>query len=130
MTKSQESTSVAFRLPRELYDRLKAAAGTRSVSEVIRERLQTSVVPGDPETQRLTDAIAYVAQNIRAPWHEDPFSFAAFAAAINALLASYRPDGAPVPQPDSMAAVLFGPGASPEAAGRTLAAMAASEVRR
>jgi predicted DNA-binding protein len=129
MPKSQESTSVAFRLPRELHNRLKAAAGTRSVSEVIRERLET-VVAGDPETQRLTNAIANVAQNIRAPWHEDPFSFAAFAAAINALLASYRPDGAPVPQPDSMAAVLFGPGASPEAAGRTLAAMAASEVRR
>src|SRR5437868_3371225 len=100
MQKNQESTTVAFRLPRELHDRLKADAGTRSVSEVIRERLEASVVAGDPETQRLTDAIAHVARNIGALWYEDAFSFAAFAAAIDALLSSYRPEGAPVPKPN------------------------------
>jgi hypothetical protein len=125
---SARDATISLRLPQELLDRLKAAAGTHSVSEVIRERLETSVVAGDPETQRLTDAIVHVARNIGAPWHEDPFSFAAFAAAIERLMSSYKPDGAPVPKPDTLGSVLFGPGASPEAAGRTLAAMAAKEV--
>ena|SRR5690349_9600604 len=127
MLNSEQSTSVAFRLPRELHDRLKAAAGTRSVSEVIRERLE-AVVAGDPETQRLTDAIAYVARHIGAPWHRDPFSFAAFRAAIDALLSRQKPDGAPIPKPNTLGSVLFGPNASPEAAGNTLARMAENEA--
>jgi predicted DNA-binding protein len=127
MSRTYETTAVAFRLPRELHDRLRAAAGTRSVSELIRERLE-AVIAGDPETQQLTNAIAHVARNLGSPWHKDPFNFATFAAAIEKLLSSYRPDGEPVPKPNTMAEVLFGPNASPERAGKALAAMAAKEV--
>src|SRR5262245_12407978 len=127
MRKGDQMTTVAFRLSRELHDRLKAVAGSRSVSEVIRERLEPAAVDGDQETRRLTEAIAHVARNVGAPWHEDPFSFAAFSAAIETLLSSYKPDGVPDPKPDTMAVVLFGSGASPEQAGRTLAKMAAAQ---
>jgi hypothetical protein len=130
MRKRHDHTSVAFRLPRELHDRLKEAAGLqinferpRSVSEVIRECLEGSLVAGDPETLRLTNAIANMARTLGVPWHKDPFSFAAFAAAIEELLTSYRPEGVSIPKPGTFAAVLFGPDASPAATGKTLAAM-------
>ena len=121
--------AVSLRLPRELLDRLKAAAGNRSVSEEIRQRLESSFVagPADPETVRLIEAIAYVARNIGVPWEGDPFTFTAFKVAVDALLASSRPDGELLqkPKPDSPAAARFGPDASPEAVGRKFAAMAA-----
>jgi hypothetical protein len=123
--------AISLRLPRELLDRLKATAGNGSVSEEIRQRLEASFVvgPADPPTHRFADTVAHVAHNLDPPWHKDPFAFAAFAAAIAALLAPNRPEGTRKPKPGSLAAVLSGPHASPKRAGKTLAAMAVQEVR-
>lgn len=95
-------TAVTLRLPRELLERLKEAAGNRSVSEEIRRRLVTSInaepaSAHDPKTKRLLSAIDAVAWGLQASlgfWHENPEAFSAFEAAMDTLLAYFQPAAA------------------------------------
>jgi hypothetical protein len=95
---------LTFRLPRELYERVKKAAGDRSVSEEMRRRLEASFdVSRDPTTMKLTSAIRLVAQFLEAvypAWHQDPFVFLIFKMAIDALLQEFKPEGEPKPLPE------------------------------
>ena len=119
--------ALSLRLPHDLYDRLVQAAGERSVSEEIRQRLEASF-DQDPETAELLGAIAKVAHTIGsfyAPWHEDPYALAAVRSAVETLLAALGPKGEPVfrPRPDNegWSDLLFDPKDPPETAGRMLA---------
>jgi hypothetical protein len=123
--RSENEVSVAFRLPRELHEHLKKAGGERGLSEEIRRRLEWSLVNDwqhDPKTRDLVDAIANLARNTKpyfGAWHENPYAFDVFSAAVNFVLQKVRPKGEPVPPPDDGS---FHLGHTPEAAGRALAA--------
>jgi hypothetical protein len=100
------------------------AARGRSVSEEIRRRLEWSLVhewSNDQNTGVMIKAIASLAHNVRpyyGRWHEDPFAFAVFKIAIDALLTKVRPKGEPIPPADDGE---FRPGDTPEEAGKALA---------
>ena len=121
---SPRDTAVGLRLPRELHALLKRAAGGRSISEEVRQRLVESLLRDDREsaaTQKLTDAIAEVARNAKVyygDWHDNPYAFAVFKFAVEALLSKMRPKGEPV-APSNTDEWL--PGDTPEIAGGNLA---------
>lgn len=117
-------TAVGLRLPRELHALLKRAAAGRSVSEEIRERLAESLFRDNREsaaTQKLTDAVAEVARNVKpyyGDWHENPYAYAVFRVAVQTLLSKMRPKGEPVAPSDTDEWL---PGDTPETAGVNIA---------
>ncbi len=117
-------TTVTLRLPRELHKQLDKAAAGRSLSEEIRRRLEWSLLhewSNDPNTGVMIEAIARLADNVRpyyGHWHDDPFAFAVFKIAIDALLTKVRPKGEPIAPFDDGE---FRPGDTPEEAGKALA---------
>jgi hypothetical protein len=121
---SPRDTAVGLRLPRELHGLLKKAAGRRSISEEIRQRLVESLLRDNresAETQKLTEAIAEVARNVKVyygDWHENPYAFAVFRVAVETLLSKMGPKGEPV-APSNADEWL--PGDTPESAGVNLA---------
>jgi len=96
--RSERETVINLRLPRELYERLRLAAGERGFTAEVRRLLEAALgreTAADPETRQLLDAIAAMAEFVSqpAPWHEDPFAFAVLRAAINRLMAYLQPSG-------------------------------------
>jgi hypothetical protein len=121
----------ALWLPREMHEQLKEAGGERGLGEEIRRRLQVSFgveqQPRDGRTGPLLDLIKRLALNLShdEPWWRTHFSFDVFKAAINELLSdltSAMPEWIE-PQPGTMTKLQtrYGPDASPEIIGRTLA---------
>jgi MoxR-like ATPase len=105
-----------LRLEAEILDRLRSA--DHSLSDEIRDRLQRTFKEDaiDPVTQELRDGLLNLAATTRqdagAEWHQSPYAFQQFTAALMQRLAEYRPAG----EPDSQAvAELFEP---PEIVGR------------
>jgi Arc-like DNA binding domain len=135
--KPEKDAQTSLRLPRAMYGALSEAAEEhgRGIGEEVRLRLESSFALelGEPDTRELAEAIMQAAQQIQqayGSWRTDPFAFAVFNGAVSTLLAYYRPKGDPVPptpEPGSLADTFFGPNASPETAGRTVA-MAALAV--
>jgi hypothetical protein len=134
MKRSDRETMLAFRVPRELHERLKTAAekNNRGITAEVRERLEASLAPravnSDPKTQELLDAIANVARTIGSfykPWHESPYSLAVVRSAVATLLTALGPKGEPVfePEPEDWASILFDTNDPPETVGRALAMM-------
>jgi plasmid stability protein len=122
---------LTFRLPRSLHDKLKEAAGGRSVSEEMRERLEASfaereAVP-DETTRQLLAAISAMADALASldgpnasagwpagmieaargvgtvRWHVSPVGFASFRRAIEILLGVLKPGGESPPSSESTA---------------------------
>jgi hypothetical protein len=99
--------ALAFRLPRTLHDKLKEAAGGRSVSEEMRERLERSLAQGaDQKTRRLLDGIVAMTDVERLRplammlgyepppglWHEDPAYCKALALNLVGLVRALAPE--------------------------------------
>ena len=135
---TENDFQTSLRLPRAMYDALTAAAEEHGVSvgQEIRRRLESSFALGEPETSELASAIAQAAHQIDRAygrWRADPFAFAVLNAAINTLMAYYRPKGEPVyipPEPGSLADTFFGQNASSETAGRAVAMAALTALGR
>lgn len=134
-TDSGLTIHTTFRVPRELHERLTAAAAKaegRGIGEEIRRRLEESFVSEveDVQTNALTFAIRRMAREIRGvygTWHEDPFAFEVFKASVTILLGYFRPKGEAKPppsDPDDPVAIYYGLDATPETAGRIIAARA------
>jgi hypothetical protein len=114
-----------------MYDALSAAAVEHGIGigEEIRARLETSfsLLMGSSETRELMEAIVRAAHRIESAfgaWQKDAFAFAVFSAAIQTLLAYYRPREEPIPptpEPGSFADTFFGPDPTPETAGKAIA---------
>jgi len=129
-----------FRVPRELHERLTDAAAKvegRGIGEEIRARLEESFIReflSDEKTRALTFAIHKMEREVRPTygrWHQTPFAFEVFKASVTTLLGYFRPKGEPVPpptDPDSPAAVFYGLDATPETAGRIIAARATMPI--
>jgi len=126
---ADDSTQTSLRLPRELHDRLSAAAGERGIGEEIRRRLEASYAPeqaADPKTRDLARLVTSAADLIGGAggyyrtWHTDPFSFEVFkllvGKALDTAMALYRPEGEAVPKPNpgGIASVLFDDDVAPE----------------
>jgi hypothetical protein len=96
----------AVALPRDMLERLKrdAEAAGHGLSTEIRVRLGTP--ERDRQTLELLDAIAllavYVKDDLAKEWHEHAYTFAAFTAGVNALLAYYQPEGDEKEPPDEI----------------------------
>jgi hypothetical protein len=96
----------AVALPRDMLERLKreAEAAGRGLSTEIRLRLERP--KRDRETLELLDAIGllavYVEEDLAKKWHEHAYTFAAFTAGVNALLAYYQPEGDEKEPPDEI----------------------------
>jgi hypothetical protein len=126
----------AFRLPRELHEQIKAAAGERGISEEIRRRLEASFGPeagSDVQTRELGAVISQLAARMDedyGAWHHDPFSFQAFKAGINLVMDHSRPKGEPVgkPKPNSVAEMM-GEAGTPEQVGKSWAAVILRAIR-
>jgi hypothetical protein len=119
--RASDDVQMTFRLPKALYDELKAAG---NVSEAARERLEAA--SNDEQTRQLQRAITNLASILGTsfgPWHEDPFSWLVMHSAINTLLDARRPEGDPVQR--ATGAV----GDDPATYGRAMA-LALSELRR
>jgi hypothetical protein len=130
------TTHTTFRLPRDLHQRLLAAAGERGIGEEIRRRLEASFTPGteDPKTRELAGAVAKIASAVSSyyrPWHENRHAFDAVRAAVALLMASYQPKGDPVPTPndDDLADLLWGPNHCSDEVAKTLATSVIRELR-
>jgi hypothetical protein len=119
-------------MPEDLRDRLAQAAADNGhgIGEEMRQRLQLSFEPErskDPKTAELVAAIAGAAETITehcAPWHESPWAFDVFKAAIETLLGTYRPSGEmvrPELNPNSAVAGIFFDHQSPDLSGQILA---------
>ncbi len=130
MAKSKDA-QVSFRLPQELYDRLKEEAGNRGIGDEIRLRLELSFTApptADPKSQQLlTDVVHIVeaaAEFLAVPWHENPWVWQAVSTAVNERLKWNKPAGELTPpvMADPKKRDLFGD--DPEAAGRMLMGMA------
>jgi hypothetical protein len=99
--RSDRETVVTLRLPRDLHDRLKAAASERGFAADIRQRLEASVAgtapaAADPQTNELLLQIAELSKIVEKAygnWHTDPGAFAVFQLAINKTLSGYQPTG-------------------------------------
>lgn len=131
---ADESTQTSLRLPRELHDRLSAAAGERGIGDEIRRRLEASFAPdevADAKTRELARLVTHAAEIIGGvgergsggyywPWHTDPFSFEVFKLvvhmALDKALAYYRPEGEAVPKPNptGIADLLYDHDVAPE----------------
>src|SRR5689334_9422823 len=98
--------ALTLRLPRELHELIRRAAAGRSVSEEIRSRLEWSLLNDwsrDQRTGDFVDAVANLARNVKpyfGSWHQNPYAFEVFNAAIVTVLAKMRPKGEPTPPPD------------------------------
>jgi hypothetical protein len=124
--KSRDMQQTGLSLPRDLHQRLQEAANHNghSLGEEIRQRLEESfaksyalVAGDDPKTKLLASLIERLAWSlaIDGHWHEDPYSFQVFKAAIDRF---QPPPDAPPPKPRMM----YGrPGEPAELVGRTLA---------
>jgi hypothetical protein len=108
---ADKGMQTSFRLPRELHKRLMAEAGDKGIGEEMRRRLEASFGPeqpvADPKTGELLAAIAEMAGRVSG-WQEDPDQFAAFARAINLVLAGFMPAGEPKADNSVLASVLVG----------------------
>jgi len=132
---------LSFRIPRELFDRLREAAAGRSVSEEIRRRLEASFAAepygGDLKTQALITAIRSTADQVWSlnsyrPWHADAFSFAAFKHALHKVLdvLLQKPPGEAKLDPVGLGGSIWEDGVSPEEVGNAVAAAAISILRQ
>jgi hypothetical protein len=90
---------MTLRLPKQLHDDLKKAAGDRSVSEELRQRLQASfgeaAAPADEKTNSLLAQLAKAAARVTkqfGPWHETRRAYAIFSRAVAIGLRDYAPD--------------------------------------
>jgi Arc-like DNA binding domain len=129
MDKADVQTSL--RMPEELRDRLARAAkeNGRGIGEEIRQRLEASFggVSVDEKTGRLLAMSGFVTQFVNkhcARWDQNPFGFAVVKAAVETLLAQYRPEGE-IERPiirDRSAIMFFEH--EPEACGRAIAGLA------
>jgi hypothetical protein len=120
MARGSDDVQMTFRLPKGLYDELKAAG---NVSEAVRERLEAA--SNDEQTRRLQRAIANLASILGTSfgsWHEDPFSWAVMRSAINTLLDARQPKDDPVQRATDAA------GDDPATYGRAMA-LALKELR-
>jgi hypothetical protein len=125
-------------MPAELYGRLQAAAGERSVGEEIRRRLEASFAgtpsAADPKTHALLSAVARIARELPhwyADWHADPFSFVAFRKAVDKVLMARRPAGdlerpEAKPNPEGLAVIVLHDEKNPEEVAGMLAGLALS----
>ena len=111
----------AIRLPPELHEKLKVAAGEGSISNEIRDRLAISL-GADEKTRELLETIVRLIWSMEGsdllPWHQSPYAYAVLRAEINLLMDTYRPAGEPVfeRRPDAMG--LIEEGTPPEQAAR------------
>ena len=131
MDKTDVQTSL--RMPEELRDRLARAATEKGhgIGEEIRQRLEMSFegFSVDEKTGRLLATIGFVTQFVDqncAPWNQNPFAFALVKAAIETLLAQYRPNGE-IERPkrdESRATSMFFEHDTPETCGRVIAGLA------
>lgn len=122
---------LTFRLPRSLHEKLKEAAGGRSASEEMRERLEASFAAEpnalDQKTRELLDAITAMADALASlggpntfagwptgmieaargvgtvRWHISPVGFASLRRAIEILLGVLEPGGEAPPSSASTA---------------------------
>src|SRR5215470_15958144 len=117
MKRKTEDTMVqsAVWLPRKLHQRLRDIGGERGLGEEIRKRLEASFetekAPANPKLQQLLDAISYVAGETArycgdpfegAPGDpfEDAYAFEVLRISVESLLASVRPKGDVVLDPN------------------------------
>jgi hypothetical protein len=120
--KDDDAITIAFRLPRRMHERLKAAAGEESnVSEEIRRRLELTLKIADEAAEEVVDGIAYVSGmlTIEGRWWINPFLHQVMVEAANQLLLPSKPKEPPS-HPRSHR--LFDEGITPESAARMLVA--------
>ena len=117
---ADKGMQTSLRLPRDLYDRLIAAAGDNGIGEEIRQRLETSFTPApvaleDPRYRDLLTAIGHAAaaatklhplpEGIRerddgkresydlVRWGPDKTPYSAFREAVTSLMDAFEPEG-------------------------------------
>ncbi len=93
--RSERETVINLRLPSELHERLKQAAGERRFAAEVRRLLEAALAretSTDAETRQLLDAIAAMAE-LESSWHKDPFAFNVFRHAIDQLMRYLQPPG-------------------------------------
>src|SRR6516162_3158381 len=96
--KDDDAITIAFRLPRRMHERLKAAAGEESnVSEEIRRRLELTLKIADEAAEEVVDGIAYVSGmlTIEGRWWINPFLHQVMVEAANQLLLPSKPKEPP-----------------------------------
>jgi len=129
---------IALRLPKELHERIVAAAGERSVSEELRRRLAASFEAGpdtDAATAELVGAVVEITGHLRqdfAPWHENRFAFDVLGAALDKVLGTYRPAGDPIPtfNPAGIGGLFYGDEPKVDDVARVMAGMAVDQIRK
>lgn len=106
--RSDRETVVTLRLPRELHDRLKVAAGERGFAADVRQRLERSFGPSIAGMEQQTiDLLSMIAEGapavaaLRRPWYSDPNAFEVYKATVILLLEGFRPEGEPNPNLDA-----------------------------
>jgi hypothetical protein len=100
----------ALRLPPDLHQRLRRAGGEDGMGAEIRRRLEASFAaekaPANPKTQELLAEISYFADETATycgNWFDDAFAFEVLKESVESLLASARPKGDAVINPDRSA---------------------------
>lgn len=96
--RSDRETVVTLRLPRELHERLKGAAGERGLAAHVRERLEASLTIDEawdtPNFANLFRAIGYLAVSASRIYPDDPDAYPIVDLAIRQLLDVFRPEAA------------------------------------
>ena len=100
MARAANDMQTAVRMPTELYEQLRLAAGNRPVGEEIRRRLSASFTgeptADDPKTRDLLAGIAYACGRINAegsPWYESVEHWEALRTAVTMIMRQFRPAG-------------------------------------
>jgi hypothetical protein len=116
----------ALWLPREMHERLKKAGGERGMGEEIRRLLEASLepveTPPDEITGELLDQLKEIARDLsrEQPLWADPLTYDAFKAAVDTLLAGYKPRGEAEPEAKAKFQAKYGD-EEPERVGRIMA---------
>ena len=123
---SELTAQTAIRLPPEMLERLRKAAGGRGVGEEIRRRLEASFAVEATAQADLMVPITEAADLTKeffGDWRQDAFAFFVLKSAIGTILDRHKPSGTAKLKfnPDSIADVIFGVSDTAEQAGTTLA---------
>ena len=118
----------ALRLPTDLYERLKEAAGDRGLGEEIRRRLEASFSTeaprgADPETDELLRAIVHFRKVLEGEggWHKDRYTYEVFKTAVTEIMEHFKPEGEPTFKPNPEGNLFFEGDEPPEKLGRMFA---------